>query len=177
VLPCVLQLRTSYPCQGGLRRCHMSYDFGLRLSVEVGSDAATCPMTPDLTSRLRWAPVLPCVLWLRTLPPGQGGSRCCHASRGSQWVVCLRYIKKGFIGLPMQLGSRVFKARVHVLKAPDVRANISMQDVRTDIITCKTCRHGAIVQLNSAVSHDRPLTGTTDRECDPMGRRSTADRV
>jgi hypothetical protein len=38
--------------------------------AEVGSGAATCPMALDLASRLRWAPALPHVLWLRTSPPG-----------------------------------------------------------------------------------------------------------
>jgi hypothetical protein len=38
------------------------YDSGPRLPAEVGSNAATCPMAPDLASRLRWVPVLPHVL-------------------------------------------------------------------------------------------------------------------
>jgi hypothetical protein len=42
----------------------------LALLAEVGSDAATCPMAPNLTSRLRWALVLPRVLWLQISPPG-----------------------------------------------------------------------------------------------------------
>jgi hypothetical protein len=62
VLPCVLQLQTSPPCQGGLQCCHVPYVFGPRIPAEIGSGAATCAMAPDLTSRLRWAPVLPCVL-------------------------------------------------------------------------------------------------------------------
>jgi hypothetical protein len=47
-----------------------SYGSELRLLAEVGSGDATCPMAPDLASRLRWAPTLPRVLWLRTSPPG-----------------------------------------------------------------------------------------------------------
>jgi hypothetical protein len=50
-------------------RCHVSYGFGPRLSAEMGSGATTCPMAPDLTSRLRWAPALPYALQLRTSPP------------------------------------------------------------------------------------------------------------
>jgi hypothetical protein len=45
-----------------------------RLSVEVGSSAAMCPMAVDLASRLRWAPALPRVLWLQSSPPGRVGS-------------------------------------------------------------------------------------------------------
>jgi hypothetical protein len=29
---------------------------------------ATCPTAPDLTSQLRWAPMLPRVIWLQTSP-------------------------------------------------------------------------------------------------------------
>jgi hypothetical protein len=61
-LPHALRLRISPPYQGGLRRCHVSYDSGPRLLTEVGSGAAMCPMTLYLTSRLRWAPVLPHIL-------------------------------------------------------------------------------------------------------------------
>jgi hypothetical protein len=67
-LPCALRLRTSPPSWGGLRCCHVSYSSRPRLLTEVGSDPATCPMAPDIASQLRWAPVLPRVLWLQTSP-------------------------------------------------------------------------------------------------------------
>jgi hypothetical protein len=63
-------------------RCHVPYSSEPHFPVKVGSDAVTCPMASDLISQLRWAPALSRVLWLRTLPPNQGGSRCCHAFRG-----------------------------------------------------------------------------------------------
>jgi hypothetical protein len=88
--------------------CPMAPD--LVLPAKVGSGAAMCPMTSDLASWLRWAPVLPRVLWLRTVPPSQGGSRCCHMSHGSQWAMGLRYIKKGLVGLSMRLGLHVSRA-------------------------------------------------------------------
>jgi hypothetical protein len=44
VLSRVLWLRTPPPCRRGLRRCHTSYDSGLHLPVEEGSNTATCPM-------------------------------------------------------------------------------------------------------------------------------------
>jgi hypothetical protein len=74
-----LQFRTSPPSWGGLRRCHVSYGSGRRLSVEVGSDAVTC-----LMAWLRWAPVLPRVIWLRTSSPDWGGLRRCHVSYDSE---------------------------------------------------------------------------------------------
>jgi hypothetical protein len=37
-------------------------------------------MAPDLPSQLKWAPALPCVIWLRTSPTGWGGLRRCHVS-------------------------------------------------------------------------------------------------
>jgi hypothetical protein len=40
----------SPPCSVKLRRCHLFLSFGHRLPVEVGSDAATCPMTPGSAS-------------------------------------------------------------------------------------------------------------------------------
>jgi hypothetical protein len=93
-LPRVLWLRTSPLDWGGLRRCHVYYGSRPRLPSGVGSGAATCPMTLDLPSRLRWAPMLSCVLWLRTSPPGWGGLRCCHVSRGSLWAADLKHKEK-----------------------------------------------------------------------------------
>jgi 5-methylcytosine-specific restriction endonuclease McrA len=63
--------------------------------------------------------------------------------------------KKCIAGLPMQLGSRVSKARPHVPKTHDARAIMGMQDVWTDdvIITCETCGQDATVQLNSVTPH------------------------
>jgi hypothetical protein len=57
-------------CQCGLQRCHVSSGSGPRHPVKVGSDAITCPVAPDHTTLLRWAPMLPRVQWLRTSPPG-----------------------------------------------------------------------------------------------------------
>jgi hypothetical protein len=78
-----LWLQTSPPYWDGLRCCHVSNGSGPRLPVEVGSDAATCPATPDLASRLRWVPTLPRVLWLWTSPPSSGGLWRWHVSYGS----------------------------------------------------------------------------------------------
>jgi hypothetical protein len=113
-------------------------------------------MALDLISWLRWALVLWHVVWLETPPLGQGGSRCCHMSRGSQWAMGLRYIKKGLATLGTQLGSRVLKARAHVPKAPNARAIMGQQDVQIGgiIIACKTCGQASTVWLNSAAPRD-----------------------
>jgi hypothetical protein len=58
-LPYILWLWTSPHSWGGLHRCNMSYGSGPRLPAEVGSGAATCPMAPNLASRLRWTAALP----------------------------------------------------------------------------------------------------------------------
>jgi hypothetical protein len=83
-LSCTLQLWTSPPGWGGLRRCHVSSGSGPRLLVEVSFSAAICPAAPNLASWLRWALALPCVLWLRTSPLGTGGLQHCHVSSGSR---------------------------------------------------------------------------------------------
>jgi hypothetical protein len=175
MLPCVLRLRTSPPCQGGLRRCHVFYGSGPYLPTEVGSDAAICPMASGLASRLRWAPMLPHVLWLRTLPLGQGGSWCYHTSRGFQWTMGLRYIKKGLASLAMQLVTRVFKAQSYVSEASDTWA----------IMTCKTC--GQAAPLMPTIRAERrlqcsigPVDHTQDTatvQDDSTGRCHAADRV
>jgi hypothetical protein len=79
----VLRLRTSPSDWGRLHRCHVSYAFGPHLPTEVGSDAATCHMAPDLTSQLRRALTLPRVLWLQTSPPSWCELRCYHVCYGS----------------------------------------------------------------------------------------------
>jgi hypothetical protein len=58
VLPCALWLWTPSPCRGGLRCCHVSSGSGPHLPIEVGSDAAACPIAMDLASRPRRVPVL-----------------------------------------------------------------------------------------------------------------------
>jgi hypothetical protein len=83
MLSCVIWLRTSPLCWDDLQHCHVSYSSGPRLTAEVGSGTAMCPVAPDLTSRLMQAPSLLCVLWLRTSPPNQGGLRRCHVSYDS----------------------------------------------------------------------------------------------
>jgi hypothetical protein len=52
-LPRKLYLQTIPPCIGGLRRHHVSRGPESHLLAEVSSDAATCPLAPDLASLMR----------------------------------------------------------------------------------------------------------------------------
>jgi hypothetical protein len=122
---------------------HMFYSSGSCLLAGEGSEAPhilQLRILPSYRGGLRRA-TYPMALDPASLP---GGLRCRHRmSCGFLWTVGLRYIKNGLASLPMQLGSRVSKASVHVPYAPDARANMGLQDVRTSsvIITCKMCRH------------------------------------
>jgi hypothetical protein len=62
--PRVPQARTSAPCSGELRCCHVAYGLGPHLLDELSSGTATCSSAPDLASLPRWAPALPRVRWL-----------------------------------------------------------------------------------------------------------------
>jgi hypothetical protein len=139
LLPRVLWLWTSPPSWGRLWCCQVSYDSGPRLQAEVDTDAITCPMAPDITSRLGWTPVLPRVIWLWISPLGRGGLWCCHVSYGSgphlpaemgygaatcpvgPYEPRASSIKKSLTCLPVQLGTHVPNAHMHVSKAPHVK--------------------------------------------------------
>jgi hypothetical protein len=62
---------------------------------------------------------------------------------------CAPSIKKSLAGLPVQVGTHVPNASVHVFKVPHIRTIMCLQDVRTDSVvnTCKACGQTAIVQL------------------------------
>jgi hypothetical protein len=66
--PHILRPRTSPPCWGELRHCHISLNSGPCLLDEVSSDAATCSMAPGSA-------------FLR------GKLRCCHMSHSPRWAV------------------------------------------------------------------------------------------
>jgi hypothetical protein len=55
-------------------RCHVPYGSEPHLPTEMGSSASMCPMALDLTSRLRWAPVLPHARSSRLHLPSEVGS-------------------------------------------------------------------------------------------------------
>jgi hypothetical protein len=133
-----LQLRTSHLGWEGLQHCHVSYGSRPLLPSEVSSDAATCPTALDLASRLRLAPTLLCVLWLRTSPPVWDGLRRCHifygsgphllAGKDSDAVTCPTApcepwdssIKKNIACLLVQLDTHVSNTCAHVSKMHDV---------------------------------------------------------
>jgi hypothetical protein len=81
----------------------MSYGSAPRFSAEVGTGATMCHMALDLTSRLRWAPALPLILWLRTSSPSRGGLQRYHVPYSSGPY------------LPVEVGSSATTCR----KAPD----------------------------------------------------------
>jgi hypothetical protein len=118
-----------------------------------------CHIAPYLTSRHRWAPALPCILWLWTSPPGRGGLRCYQISYGSgphlpvevgfgaatyPMVPCgprASGIKKSLAVLLVQLGTHL----------PNARAQVSNASDRTR----KTC--GKVVQSMPIRRADRQL--------------------
>jgi hypothetical protein len=148
-LPHFLWLRTSPPDRGGLRRCHVSYGSEPRLPIEVGSSAATCPIAPDLASRLRWASTLPRVPRV-------------YAPRASS-------IKKNLANLPMQLGTHILNTRAHVSKAPHIRAIMRLQYVQSGnvINTYKACGQTSTVRLQYSYSATPALwtTRLTPLQC------------
>jgi hypothetical protein len=75
--------RTSPLGWGGLRCYHISYDSRPCLPAEVDSDDVTCPIDPHHAPWMRWAPALPRVLCLQTLPLSRGGLQRSHVSYGS----------------------------------------------------------------------------------------------
>jgi hypothetical protein len=78
--PRVPRSRTSPPCRGELRRCHVSLSSGPRFHTEVGSDASTCLMTPVSASP-------------------RGEFWCCHISHGPQRA--MDYRNKESLSYPM----------------------------------------------------------------------------
>jgi hypothetical protein len=117
VLPHVLWLRTSPPCQDGLWCYHVSYGSKPCQLAQEGSGAATCLMALGLASLSRRALALPRVTWLWTLPPcGEGSSAAtCPVVSCGPWVSS---IKKDLAGLAMWLSSCVSKACSRVSVAP-----------------------------------------------------------
>jgi hypothetical protein len=117
----------------------MFCSFKPRLPVEMGSSAATHPVTLNLVTLLWWASVLSCGPLLWTSPPHQEELRRCHVSHGtiSRFPTeegsgaatrpAVSYgpwgssIKKDIADLAMQLDSCVPKAwsRVSKMSAPE----------------------------------------------------------
>jgi hypothetical protein len=142
-----------------------------------------CTVALDPASLQGRAPAPPCVLWLQTLPPSREGSDVAvhpvvpcgpHASS----------IKKSLVGMPVQLGSCVFKAHAHVFNTSDTRAIMGLQDMRAGgtFNAHMTCGQAATVRLqcNTALLTTRkaPLQcqvtrhhdATLQTECDLAGQ-------
>jgi hypothetical protein len=102
--------------------CHVSCSFRSHLPTEVDSGTITCSAAPDLASLLRWAPTLPHVSQLRTLPPWWCELWCCHVSHGSE--LCLP--ERGALLLP---------------RIPRLRA-LSSWEESSGVATCPTAPGG-----------------------------------
>jgi hypothetical protein len=92
----------------------------------------------------------PRVLWLRILPPYQEGS---GAAITCPAIFCgpqVSSIKKNLVDLPMQLGTYVPHTRAHVFKAPDIRAIMGLQDVRTSGYSAATVSGDATGRSHAA---------------------------
>jgi hypothetical protein len=76
-------------------------------------------------------------------------------------------IKKSLVDLPVQLGSRVSKARTHISKVRDARVIMGMQDVRT-------CSYSCYSTTPALVDH---LQYTATVPGDPIGWCCTVDHA
>jgi hypothetical protein len=66
-----------------LMRAHVSRGSSSCLPAQGSSRATMCPVAPAPASRLRAAPMPPCVRWLQLPPLGSGQRRGRHVSHGS----------------------------------------------------------------------------------------------
>jgi hypothetical protein len=122
--------------------------------------AVACPAALDSSSQPRWASTLPRVPWLQTCVEGSrsclsaGRAPSCHAPHGPLWAASYKHKKKGIASLPMRLGLCVRNVHTHVSKTCDVRAIMSLQDMRASSAdhACKTCRQAATVWPQCSVS-------------------------
>jgi hypothetical protein len=134
---------------------------------------------------------VPCVLWLRILPPYQEGSSA--ATRPAvPYEPRASSIKKNLASLTVQLGSHVSKAHAHVAKTPDISAIMDLQDMRAGSAfnaldlqdmqagsafnAYKKCGQAAIVwlQCSTAPIDHSPSTATVSG--DPTAWCHIADR-
>jgi hypothetical protein len=131
--------------------CYLRCSFRSHLLTEVDFDAATCPTVPDLTSLLRWAPVLLRVPQLRTLPPWQGELQCCHMSHGCG--LCLserRALMLSRTPRPQRAVDHRNKERSSCSRHTN-RLVCFQSTLKRYWGACKTCGHAATVWFNSAI--------------------------
>jgi hypothetical protein len=140
----VLQHRTLPPSQCELWGCHVSSGSRTCLPAKVGSDVATCIMTPNSLGGLQ------STTYSVALDPASllGGLQA--AMRPA--VPCgprASNIKKSLAGLPVRLDPCVPNVHAHISKTLDVRAIMGLQDVRAGsaVNACKICGQVATIQL------------------------------
>jgi hypothetical protein len=137
-LPCLLQLWTSPPCQGGLWHCHTFYGAGPRLPAEVGSSAAVCPMASDPASWPGRILVLPRIL---RFPMGHGPQ-----------------IYKESLGWPSYAARYAcFQGATACFRGAWHLSHHGLQDMRAcgTINACKMCGHAATVLRRLCWPHTR----------------------
>jgi hypothetical protein len=158
----------------------------------MDSGATTRTTTPDLTTLLWRALVLPCGPLLRTSHPHQGGLQRYHVSHGTgphfraregsgattrpavPCGPCTSSIKKGLASLAMQLDSRVFIARSRVARVFPRHARVFRRRLRLTNYTLQDMWTGGYsVTPALLTTHKTQLQWWGN----PTGRRHTADRV
>jgi hypothetical protein len=149
------------------------YGSGPRLPAEVGSGAAMYPMAPDLASRLRWAPVLPRVLYLQTSPPDWGRLWRCHVSHCSLRATCFKHKEKpsrpdcvARHACYQRTRERFKRASRQGHHAParcvDMQCSQYLQSVHTDIYSAATVRlqYDTSTVVHSSVTATVPSDST-----------------
>jgi hypothetical protein len=160
----------------------VSYVSRSHLLAEVSSGAITCSMAKDIASRLRWAPMLPRIMCLRTSPPDWSGLRCCHVSHSSLRATCFKHKEK-----PSRLACAVSHACFQRISAcfqcdsrqghhapirhADIQCSQYLQGVRTSIYSVTTVR----LQYDASTMDHSPDTATVSS--DSTARRHTVDLV
>jgi hypothetical protein len=170
-----------------------------RLLAELSSDATTRSSALDLGSLPRWAPALPCVLWLRALLPREESSDAVTCSSAPDLTSLPRWaptLPRG-PGLASPRGElRCYHAPHGPQRAVDNRNKEGPSCPRhtaglacvQSMVTCyrgacKACGHAATVQFNSATQtqlttpgHD--YSGDTTQQDGTTGRTrfSAAER-
>jgi hypothetical protein len=139
---------------------------GPRLLAELSSGVAMHSSAPDLASLPRWAPVLPCVPWLRALPPREQSSGAVTCSSAPDLASLPRWAPTLPHG-PSLASSRGELRCCHVPHGPQRAIDHKNKEgpscpshasglacVQSTVVcyrgACKACGHAATVQFNRA---------------------------
>jgi hypothetical protein len=145
----------------------LSCDPRPHLLTELSSGAATHSSALDLASLSRWAPALPCVPWLRALPPREesSGAATCFSAPN------LASLPRWAPALPRGLGLASSRGELRCCHIPHgsqwamdhrnkegsscPRHVAGLTCIQSSIVcyrdACKACRHAATVRFNSVM--------------------------